>query len=89
MDNYIKKPISVKAKIFEPGDEDGFETDNSKDEFNISNRQIPYISTLEGKLLYGNYGEHYIIFGNHNDKWLVRKDIFEETYEKINKPYTT
>jgi len=85
MQSAIKKPIPVKFKLFEPGDEDGLVPTN--DEFGEKN--TPFIQTLEGKLLYGEYGKHYIVFGNHEDKWLVRKDIFEDTYEVINEPYTT
>lgn len=88
MQEYIKKPIPVKAKLFQPGDEDGLD-EQSLDEFDIKVRQLPYVNTLEGKILYGEYGEHYIVHGNHGDKWLVRKDIFEETYELTKQPYTT
>lgn len=88
MNQYIKKPIPVRAKLFTPGDEDGFEEEHLE-EFDDRERRVPYIHTLEGKILYGGFGEHYIVYGNHNDKWLVAKKIFEETYELITQPYTT
>jgi hypothetical protein len=84
MDYYIKKPIPVQARLFQPGDEDGYLT-IEKGEFDTSERRIPYVNTLEGRELQGEYGQHYLVFGNHGDKWLVKKDIFEETYELINK----
>lgn len=76
MKEYIKKPIPVKAKIFEIGDESGF----IKNENGVN---IPFVETLEGRELQGTYGNHYIVFGNHGDKWLVKKDIFEDTYQEI------
>ena len=78
MKKYIKKPIAIVAKIFEKGDEDGYNQDD-----------IPFINTLEGRALQANFGEHYIVFGNHNDKWLVKKEVFEDTYQEVIDSYRT
>jgi hypothetical protein len=85
---YIKKSIAIKAKIFEPGDEDGFETDNSKDEFDKRERRIPYI-IINGRQLFGEFGKCYLLINSYNQKSLIEKDIFEEIYQEIEQPYTT
>jgi hypothetical protein len=72
MKQYIKKAIPVKARLFQEGDEDGFTEDS-----------VPYINTLEGRALQAKFGEHYLVVGGHDDKWLVKKEIFEATYEEI------
>jgi hypothetical protein len=83
MKTYVKLPIPVKAKLFEAGDEDGWQVITKGGIEAWSSKNMPYVTTLEGKQLYGNFGEHYIVFGNHNDKWLVRRDIFEATYKEV------
>lgn len=74
MEQYVKKPIPVRAKLFQPGDETGIYDGK------------PYIQTLENPQHFGDFGDNYIVFGNHDDKWLVRKDIFEATYELYAQP---
>lgn len=73
---YVKKPIPVEAELFVEGMQDGFG----------ENGGSPFISTLENKMHFGAFGENYLVKGNHGDKWLVRKDIFEATYERFYQP---
>lgn len=40
-----------------------------------------YVETLEGKMA-AKAGD-YIVKGNHNDVWVVKKTIFENTYEVV------
>ena len=77
MAQYVKRPIPVEAVLFVKGMEDGV-GDPLGD-----NGNMPYISTLENKKHFGNFEENYLVKGNHQDKWLVRKDIFEATYEPV------
>ncbi len=77
MKSYIKKAIPVKAKLFEKGDEDYMAR------FTEESPEHPVVVTLEGATLQGEFGGHYLVFGNHGDKWLVRKDIFESTYQVL------
>lgn len=42
------------------------------------------IDTLEGKMK-GFAKQHYLVIGIEGEKYCVRKDIFEKTYERINK----
>lgn len=88
-----RKIATVKAKIFELGDEDGFtwtyrELASARDDiqFGISAPEptIPYISTLENQQHRGEFGKHYLCIGVNNERWLVDKDIFEITYELVN-----
>lgn len=74
MKKYVKLPIPISAKLFEKGDEDG-----------INDEGVPYVSTIEGRALQAEYGKHYLVQGNHNDKWLVEKTIFENTYKEFQK----
>jgi len=71
MELYIKKPIPVSAKIFEKGDEEG-----------INEQNIPFINTLEGRALQADFGKHYLVKSSDNNKWLVEKNTFENTYAK-------
>lgn len=70
-----RKTATVKAKIFEPGDEDGVAS--------FDNIQTPYISTLENNRHFGNYYECYICVGIKGERWLVEKSIFEQTYTEV------
>lgn len=72
MQEYRKK-ATVKAKLFERGDEDGY----------IG--MIPFISTLENNKHQASKGfeQYYICVGVRGERWLVEKSIFEETYERI------
>lgn len=87
-----RKIATVKAKIFEPGDEDGFTWTNRElasarddDHFGITRPEptIPYISTLENQKFKGEFGKHYICTGIKGERWLVEKEIFETTYTEI------
>ena len=85
-----RKTATVKAKLFEKGDEDGFTVPEGfttldaieNGRYNIPQpMNIPYISTLENQKYRGEFGKQYICVGINNEKWLVDKEIFEKTYE--------
>lgn len=88
---YRKRTI-VEAKLFEPGDEDGFTIPDNylfgcvlEDVKNkLPPEKIPYISTLENQEFKGHFYKNYICIGINNERWLVYKNIFETTYEQIN-----
>ena len=46
-------------------------------------KKRPYIETLENQMHFGDWYNNYICIGPKKERWLVRKDIFEETYEEI------
>ncbi|TCI26736.1 hypothetical protein EVJ32_05005 [Exiguobacterium sp. SH5S4] len=77
MGKYTKKPIAVEATQYKPGMEDGFDKVFDEDQ----NHPIrPFIHTLEGRLFFDT--DAYIVTGVKGERYAVRKDIFEETYEK-------
>jgi hypothetical protein len=78
MAKYVKKPIPVEAEQYKKGMEDGFDK-----VFNIKEGHPikPFINTLEGRMLFNE--DAYIVTGIKGERWAVRKDIFEETYELI------
>lgn len=87
-----RKIATVKAKLFEKGDEDGFTVpdgytmlDAMEDErYGIKHPvNVPYIATLENQKHKGEFGKHYLCVGIKGEKWLVEKEIFESTYEPI------
>jgi hypothetical protein len=94
-----RKIATVEAKLFEEGDEDGFisrfyDDDDVNEDGSISTSgfmgeheiKVPYVSTLENqKHLSKGFGREYICVGIDGERWLVDKDIFERTYEEINK----
>jgi len=75
-----RKTATVRAKLFEQGDEDGF-TQTPKHYF--EQKEFPYISTLENQKHQGEFGKHYLCIGIKGEKWLVEKSIFEATYEVV------
>lgn len=85
-----RKTATVKAKLFEPGDEDGWSyriglhdaMENHK--YNCSQpEKIPYVSTLENQKHFGSFFENYLCVGIKGERWLVEKSIFESTYEEV------
>jgi hypothetical protein len=88
-----RKTATVKAKLFEKGDEDGFihpdvileEIENIEIKVikEIPFNLVPYISTLENQFHKGEFGKHYLCIGVKGEKWLVEKSIFEETYQEV------
>jgi hypothetical protein len=82
-----RKTATVKAKLFEQGDEDGMihkegmlgAMEDAKNGFKPD--LVPYISTLENQFHKGEFGKHYVCVGVEGERWLVDKDIFEKTYE--------
>ena len=84
-----RKIATVKAKLFEKGDEDGM---IHKDgilgvmqdaKYGLKPDLVPYISTLKNQHHRGEFGKHYLCVGIKGEKWLVEKEIFESTYEAI------
>jgi hypothetical protein len=84
-----RKTATVKAKLFEKGDEDGM---IHKDgmlgamedvRYGCQPDLIPYISTLENQYHKGEFGKNYLCVGINGERWLVDKDIFERTYEAV------
>ena len=86
-----RKTATVKAKIFEKGDEDGMihrdgmlgAMEDAKN--GCQPDLVPYISTLENQYHRGEWGKHYLCVGINGEKWLVDKEIFERTYEEVQK----
>lgn len=84
-----RKTATVEAKIFEPGDEDGFihkegflgAMEDSR--YGIQPDLIPFIKTLENSHHIGEFEKNYICTGIQGERWLVEKDIFERTYTEI------
>ena len=84
-----RKTATVKAKIFEKGDEDGMihrdgmlgAMEDAK--YGLQPDLVPYISTLENQYHKGEFGKHYLCVGINGEKWLVDKEIFELTYEEV------
>lgn len=78
MTKYKKKPVVIDATQYKPGMEDGF--DRVFDE-NEDHPVKPFIHTLEGRLFFDT--DAYIVTGIKGERYAVRKDIFEETYEEV------
>lgn len=84
-----RKIATVKAKLFEKGDEDGMIHREGMlgamedDRYGCKPDLVPYISTLENQFHKGEFGKHYLCVGIDGEKWLVDKDIFERTYEEV------
>jgi hypothetical protein len=76
MSKYRKKPIVIEAVQYQKGMEDGFV--KVFDEAN-NHPTKPYINTLEGRMTFDE--DAYIVTGVKGERYAVRKDIFEETYE--------
>lgn len=84
-----RKTATVKAKLFEKGDEDGFvhrygmlgAMEDAK--YRLQPDLVPYISTLENQFHIGEFGQHYVCVGIKGERWLVEKLIFESTYEEV------
>ncbi len=86
----FRKTATVKAKLFEKGDEDGMIAKESHlgdvlddVKHGIEPTLVPYIKTLENQCHKGEFGKHYLCIGINDEKWLVDKDIFEKTYELV------
>lgn len=86
-----RKTATVQAKLFEPGDEDGFVhrdglMGNMEDyRYGLKSDLVPYISTMENQWHRGEFGQHYVCIGVNGERWLVEKEIFEKTYELLQK----
>lgn len=84
-----RKTATVKAKLFEKGDEDGMIHKRGYDgmqedaHFGFKPDLVPYIKTLENQFHKGEFGQHYVCVGINDERWLVDKDIFEKTYEEV------
>ena len=91
---YRKKPIEINAEEYKPGMEDGFIYSIppfglfNKDECiksgftpDFEKDKIPYIDTMEGKMLIRD-GD-YIITGIEGERYPCKPDIFHKTYEPV------
>jgi hypothetical protein len=87
-----RKTATVKAKMFERGDEDGLIMPEGytlldameDDRYGCAHPEfVPYITTLENQKHRGQFGKHYLCIGIDGERWLVDKDIFERTYEEV------
>ena len=92
MTEYRKKPVVIEAEQYKEGMEDGFEERYiDPDDHNLTWGvpvtdhvgvvQVPYIATLEGKHLITK-GD-WIITGIKGERYPIKPDIFEETYELV------
>jgi hypothetical protein len=86
-----RKIATVQAKLFEQGDEDGFIHRYGMDgamednKYGLQPDLIPYITTLENQYHKGDFGKNYLCVGVEGERWLVKKEIFESTYEEDDK----
>ena len=86
-----RKIATVKAKVFEKGDEDGMVHRDGvigamgDAKYCLKPDLVPYISTLENQFHKGEWGKHYLCVGVKGERWLVEKEIFERTYEEVKK----
>jgi len=88
----FRKKTTIKAKLFEKGDECGMTIPENftmldameNDRYGCGQPDlVPYVSTLENQKHHGEFGKHYICLGIDGERWLVDKDIFERTYELV------
>jgi hypothetical protein len=88
--NTYRKIATVKAKLFEKGDEDGMIAKGDildvmeDNHYNIKTDLVPFIKTLENQYHKGEFNKYYLCIGIDNERWLVEKSIFERTYELVN-----
>lgn len=90
---FRKKPIAIDAEPYTPGLEDGFNYYKITGEFlcylkkdvKITPRagRRPVIETLEGNHEITTCPPDYIVTGVKGERYPVKKDIFEMTYEKV------
>ena len=84
-----RKIATIKAKMFEEGDEDGFihrygmEGVMEDAKYGFKPDLAPYVKTLENPYHIGDFGKYYVCVGIEGERWLVEKKIFEKTYEEV------
>ena len=89
---YRKKPVVIEAEQYKEGMEDGFEEryidhnhPNRTFGIKVSEKdtlvQVPFIETLEGRHLITK-GD-WIITEIQGERYPIKSDIFEETYEIV------
>jgi len=96
MTKYRKKPVVIEVEQYKEGMEDGFScipfvsACKWKDEYGhykhcqvckLDIQKMPFISTLEGKMWISE-GD-WIITGVQGERYPIKPDIFEETYELV------
>jgi len=54
--------------------------------FGFKSILVPFIKTLENQFHKGKFGEQYLCVGIKGERWLVEKEIFEQTYEIVLNP---
>jgi hypothetical protein len=72
---FIRKEPSVKAKLFEFGDEDGT--------IKQPNLYIPYIRSAAGVKQLGDFGEWYLVVHHNGERQLIKRSVFESDYQSI------
>lgn len=84
--------IPMQAKLFQMGDQDGFTSKDGDSEWYEdyakehldSDNIIPYIKESKpGQRIGGRFGECYICLHADGTKQLIKKEIFEKTYQLI------
>lgn len=79
---YVKKPIPIEAMQWTGMNRAEIANFTHDARFTYNDMDIElYIHTLEGDM-HANVGD-YIVKGIKGEVWVVRKDIFLETYEEV------
>jgi hypothetical protein len=68
---------TIKAKLFEFGDEEGITC--------VNERSLPYITNATGYREVAVWGQSYLCILPDGNKFLISKELFERTYEEIPK----
>jgi hypothetical protein len=81
MAKYRKRPLVIEAEPYRPGLEDGIEEINAHMMVDGKGIPTPYISTLQGR--YYIWPSDYIVTGIKGERYPVKQDIFEASYELV------
>lgn len=78
-----RKTATVQAKLFEPGDEDGYNDIITSGTYNGKSviEKRPYVYANEA--VYGSFFDEYLCISENGDKFFIKKYIFESTYEEV------
>lgn len=74
--NYIRKPEVIRAKLFELGDQDGYQKLND-------NTEVPYIYLASRTKQLAEFGSSYIIIDDEGTRYLKNKAEFLSQFEPI------
>jgi hypothetical protein len=81
MAKYRKRPLVIEAEPYRPGLEDGIEEINAHMMVDGKGIPTPFINTLEGKHYISP--TDYIVTGIKGERYPVKQDIFEASYELV------